>query len=553
MLTRRDFHKSLTGLAFASLAAGPLRAAGDTAGVLTDAQFLNRLTHGVTSDELATLARLGKSGWLDEQLAMPAEDAGLSGRFATAGLWIQYDEGENEAGEKWEAVAELRPLTLLNETPEVLVQLLNWERAIDYSERELPALEVIAASFIRVVHAPAQLREVMTQFWHEHFSVNAMKDETTAALFPPYDAMLRENAFGNFRVMLGEVARSPAMLHYLNNDESSASPANENYARELLELHTLGQDNYFNDIYENWREVPGADKGQAIGYIDADVYEVARALTGWSIGDGRYTSEGAETAMTGRFAYVEAWHDPYQKRVLGHELEAFGGPGEDGDAVLDILAAHPATARFVTTKMLRRMGIENPSQEYRDVVAGVFGEKSSAPDQIGQTVRAIVEHSEFSTTPPEKLRRPFEYLAALYRTTGAEISPKGREMNWRLETAGWSQHRVRPPTGHSDKTEDWADTRTINGMVELARNAHDDWTEITKNILGQVPGGATTLGEMADYWADKFAIPTDRFDTAFEAFESDRGEEVPTDFGDIEWVNQIFVTSAALGPEFLFR
>ncbi len=553
MLTRRDFHKSISGLAFTAMALGPVHRANAAVEGISDTAFLNRLTHGATPESRQELAQLGRAKWLDQELAKPAKDAGLDERFADAELWIEYEEGETEGGKSWPAAAESTALTWLDKTPEELVTLLDWENPVSYTVRERPTNEVIAASYIRAVHASAQLREVITQFWHEHFSVNAAKDELTAALFPVYDAMFRENAFGNFRVMLGQVARSPVMLHYLNNDDSAASPANENYARELLELHTLGQDNYFNDIYENWDEVPGALEGQAQGYIDADVYEVARALTGWSIGDGRYAGEDAETEITGRIAYVEGWHDPYQKRILGTEFPAFSTAEADGDAVLDLLAAHPGTARFVSGKLLLRLGIEDPSQGYQDKISAVFWDNRDAPDQIAQTLRAIIEHDEFSATPPSKLRRPFEFVMALYRSTGAQVSPKGEEMDWRIGAAGWAQHRVRPPTGHSDKTIDWADTRTINGLVDLARNSHDDWSNITENILKIVPEGVQTIGEMTEYWAERFAIPPESYDPVIAAIYDDRDDAMPTDPGDIEWVNQILVASAALSSEFLFR
>lgn len=552
MLTRRDFHKSVAGFALANLASGPVWAAGDAGGISDDI-FLNRLTHGATPQLRAELARMGRTDWLTAELAKPASDVGLNDRFASARLWIEYEAGETEEGTAWPAVAEGRALTWLDKSPEELVSLLDWEAPIDYAERERPANEVIAAAYIRAVHAPAQLREVMTQFWHEHFSVNATKDEVTAALFPAYDRMLREQALGNFRAMLGQVARAPAMLHYLNNDDSQASPANENYARELLELHTLGQGNYFNDLYENWHDVPGASDGMASGYIDDDVYEVARAFTGWSIGDGRYVDENTDTPMSGQISFVEAWHDPYQKRILGQEFPAFSTAQADGDRVLDLLAAHPGTARFVTGKMLRRLGIESPSATYWQEIASVFQGQQNAPDQIAQTIRAIVEHPEFSQTPPSKLRRPFEFVMALYRATGAQISPKGDEMDWRISAAGWTQHRVHPPTGHSDRTEDWADTRTINGMIELARNSHDDWSNITENLLRKVPDGADSIGDMADHWTDRFGLRPDLFDPALQALGVGRDETAPSDGDDIEWVNQLLVASAALSSEFLYR
>ena len=553
MLTRREFHKSLTGLAIASLASGPLRATAATGDDLSDQVFLNRLTHGTTPDARAELAQIGQSAWLEKQLQMPARDADLSARFAATKLWIEYEAGDEGDGKTWPALAEGRGLEWLDRLPEDMVKLLDWDVAMDYSERERPAHEVIAASFIRAVHAPAQLREIITQFWHEHFSVNALKDETTAALYPAYDSMLRENAFGNFRTLLGHTAHAPVMLHYLNNDESSASPANENYARELLELHTLGQDSYFNDLYDRWDQVPGALEGEAVGYIDSDVYEVARALTGWSIGDGREFDNGEYTKTSGEFDYVEAWHDPYQKRILGREFPAFSGPTEDGEGVLDILAAHPGTARFVTKKLLRRLGIENPSKEYHDQIFAVFFDNQTAPDQIAMTLRAIVQHEEFAATPANKLRRPFEYVAALYRATGAEISPTGSEMDWRLGTSGWNQHQVRPPTGHSDKTEDWADTRTINGMIGLASYSHDDWNGVTENILATLADGVNTIGDMVGHWAERFDISTDSFDAALSVLDVDASDPAPTDKDGIDWTNQILVASAALGPDFVFR
>lgn len=183
---------------------------------------------------------------------------------------------------------------------------------------------------------------------------------------------MRRHALGNFRALLGEVAQSPTMLYYLNNASSRASPANENYARELLELHTMGVANYLNDQFDNWHDVPKAEDGLAVGCIDQDVYEVARAFSGWTVGDGGWLDAGTDKPVTGAFFYATLWHDPYQKRVLGVEFEANAAPMSDGEKVLDMLAAHPATARFVTEKILRRLGLENPRAALKARVAEVF-------------------------------------------------------------------------------------------------------------------------------------------------------------------------------------
>ena len=550
MLTRRTFNTSLAALALASLTNRSALAASRQG--LGDAAFLNRLSFGATPESLAELSKLGREGWLEKQLSLPARDAGLDERLGRCRLHIEYEAGEDENGNRWDAVSEDRPLHYLHAKPADLVPLLDWERGMDYAERARPMAEVIQASIVRAVHAPAQLREVMTQFWHNHFNVYADKDETIAALFPPYDAGLREHALGNFRALLGHVAKSPAMLHYLNNDNSRASPANENYARELLELHTLGAEHYFNDRYESWHEVPGAEAGQAIGYIDDDVYEVARALTGWSIGDGRWLSDNLNAPMTGDFHYVEIWHDPYQKRVLGHELPAFAGPLEDGEKVLDILATHPGTARFVSRKMLRALGIEAPSEGYLQQVAERFLAEAEAPDQIARVIREIALHPEFAATPPMKLRRPFEFLAGLYRAAGSDVAPQGDGFYYLLELAGWTQHLVHPPTGHSDSTEDWADTRTINGLINIALESHADWVEAAPEGL-RSPEGARSLGDLARYWAGRFGIDPAPLEDAIRAHDASPRDPLPEDDGDVEYANAVLLSVAALGPEFLFR
>jgi uncharacterized protein (DUF1800 family) len=473
MITRRMFHaRLLAALAATALPAVRPAAAADT----SEDVWLNRLTFGANASARADMARLGRSAWLDWQLSLPPDDPGLTDRLGKARLRIAYEAGEDEHGNSWPASEELRPLSALAADPADLVRFLDWGpgKGMDYSERTRPAQEVIAASLIRAVHAPAQLREVMTQFWHDHFHVNADKDETTAVFFASHDAILRAEAFGNFRKLLGEVARSPAMLYYLNNADSVASPANENYARELLELHTLGAANYLNDKVKNWADVPGAAEGLAIGYLDLDVYEVARAFTGWSVGDGRWLAEGEEAPRTGRFHYVARWHDPYQKRILGREFPPNRGPMEDGDEVLDMLAAHPGTARFVCEKIARRFLADDPPPALVDRLAQVFLAASEAPDQIAQVLRALVLSPEFEN-PPSKLRRPFEFLAAIYRATGAEVIGTENSFHWQLTRAGWQQHTYGPPTGHPDKIDAWTGASTLNRYVDIALSAHEEW------------------------------------------------------------------------------
>ena len=548
MVTRREFHKGLLGLAFASLAAPRVHA---NFGVNPPATYLNRLTFGAHIDTHEEFVRLGLDGWLENQLAMPESDPDLTARLSAARLHIGYEAGIAENGESWPAVDEMRPLSMLNARAETLVKYLDYEQPFAFAERVRPGNEVIAANFIRAAHSKAQLREVMTQFWHNHFNVNAMKDADTAVFFPEYDRIMRRHAFGNFRQLLGEVTRAPSMLYYLNNASSRASPANENFARELLELHTLGAPNYMNDRYNHWREVPGAESGYALGYIDQDVYEVARAFTGWTVGDGGWLGDSANKPATGQFFYATLWHDPYQKRILGAEFEANAAPLSDGEKVLDLLATHPATASFVSEKIIRRLGLENPTEGFKDRIASVFLRAAHDDDQIAKVIRAIVLSEEFATTPPAKLRTPFEFIIALFRATGAQLIEPQMDIYWQLERAGWPQHQVRPPTGPSDQSADWANTRTLSSMVTYALYAHYGYLD---GIQFNPKVTAKTWGDYAEHWVKALHAPLDTVKAFLNAMDVSPSESLPVANEEyLLWGANNAIALAALTPEFMFR
>ena len=541
-LTRRQFHLTL----MASLAASALPRAA-SANPAADL-WLNRLTFGATPADRATFA--DPLPWLEDQLSRPADDPGLTDRLAAARLRITYEAGSDENDHKWAAKDELRPLTSLSNAPADHLYCIDWDQGMDYAERVRPANEVIAAALIRAVHAPAQLREVMAQFWHDHFSVNSQKDEFTAAFFPSHDRLLRDGAFGNFRALLGNVARSPAMLYYLNNADSRASPANENFARELLELHTLGASSYFNDHYSDWQSVPKNADGLAQGYLDLDVYEVARAFTGWSVGDGRWIAEGSDAPKTATFHYIEAWHDPYQKRILGIEFAPNRAPMADGEQVLDMLAAHPGAARFVCTKIARRLLTDDPEAALVDALAAVFLSAKDAPDQIAQVIRALVAHPSFATTPPGKLRRPFEFMAALYRATGAEITGTENAQHYHLMRAGWRQHEYGPPTGHPDTTAKWTGASSLNRLIDLALYAHDGGYGVATMDLAATED-AETIGQFLSRWSMKIGSDTAKLAETMEMDPNAPAGDLSAD--DRKSAAAVAVAFAALTPQFLLR
>ncbi len=546
-IDRRGF--LIAAAAAALLRPGTARAAAPPA---ADETFLNRLTFGATPAARAELAALGRAGWLRAQAGLRPDGPAMQARLAALRLRISYEAGQDQGG-SWGAVDEARPLVWLGPEADqaAAMRLARWDRAMGWPERMRPSDEVILAALVRAVHEPAQLNEVMTQFWHDHFNVNAQKFEGTAVFFPAYDRAMRGNALGNFRVLLGEVVRAPAMLHYLNNADSRASPANENFARELLELHTLGAQNYLNARYAAWNDVPGAAEGLAEGYIDDDVWEVARAFTGWTIGDGRWVADGETTPETGLFAYVEAWHDPYQKRVLGRDLPPMAAPMADGEAVLDILAAHPGTARHVCAKIARRLLADDPDPALVDRLAAVFLGARDAPDQIAQVVTALATDPAFDA-PPGKRRRPFEFLAALYRGSGAEVAPRELGYAAELARAGWTQHRVAPPTGHPDRAEDWAAGAVLLRQVDLALMASEPWFQVAGPLA--VPEGVTTFGALAAHWAGRLlGDGGDRLEEVLAGWEVAPGDPLPEALDDLQGRSATMVAFAALSPQFLFR
>ncbi len=361
----------------------------------------------------------------------------------------------------------------------------------------------------RAAHSRWQLREVLVDFWHNHFNVNGnVDDNRVATLFPAYDRdVIRRHCMGNFRELLGAVARSAPMLLYLNNASSKASPANENFARELFELHTLGAPAYFNHLYNRWRDVPGAIDGKPVGYIDQDVYEAARAFTGWTLADGSDTGRGDTLPDNGEFYYYAGWHDPYQKRVLGIEFDPNNPPMADGDKVLDLVARHPATAQFVATKLCRRLVAESPPEALVQAAVEAFTRSADQPDQIGQTVRAIVLSPQFAGTWGQRVKKPFELAVSFIRATGAEVRFSGENddsLLYLTDSMGQFLFAWPTPTGHPEAAAHWTGSGTMLARWNCALSmTADDFKPIRFHLLRQTPASAGTWRQIALYWADR--------------------------------------------------
>ena len=460
-----------------------------------DRLVLGRLAFGYGSDTATRFRADGLERWVDSQLAAPAaDDAGTAARLAAVRLKIKYD-----ATEHYPAVDEMRPLTTLGKDVSQLWRTATEKDGFAYPERQLPRQELAAATILRAVHSPWQLREVMVGFWHDHFNVNAVGDQMVAAALPDYDRTLRSHALGNFREFLEAVAKSPAMLIYLNNRSSRAGIANENYARELLELHTLGRGAYLNDLYSRWKEVPGAPQGRPSGYIDQDVYEAARAFTGWAVEDGSGLGGGQSLPATGRFVYVEGWHDNYQKRVLATDFDPFQPPLADGRKVLDLVAFHPATARYVCTRLCRRLVADEPPEALVAGAAKVWSDNARARDQIARVVAHIAKSAAARQNFGAKVKRPLELVASYARAAGLDLTVTNGLLG-ELDGSGQKLFGWPPPTGHPDTGAYWLGSHVLRKRWSLLLGLSENWWGTGVFEPAAALGRPMAAGETAALW-----------------------------------------------------
>ncbi len=384
--------------------------------------------------------------------------------------------------------------------------------------------ELQASRILRAVYSERQLQEVMVDFWTNHFNVFAGKGADRWLLVSYDRDTIRPNAMGKFSDLLQATAQSPAMLFYLDNFQSvssNAQPAggnrpgaqrgplaqllmgyrannrpqirmsnnpeqqrpqqqarrgiNENYARELMELHTLGVDG---------------------GYTQKDVQEVARCFTGWTIFAPRGGAAAPQAMLNGRradmlrenagkFFFNARAHDDGEKVVLGHKIPA-GGGFKDGLMVLDILAHNPATAKFIATKLVRHFVSDSPSSALVDRVASAF---TKSDGDIRETLRAIFFSPEFNS--PEayraKVKRPFELAISALRTLGAETTGGPQLHQW-IARMGEPLYGFQTPNGYSDMAESWVNTggllERLNFGLALAGNRIPGTRVNLKGLLG---------------------------------------------------------------------
>ena len=454
---------------------------------------LNRIGFGARPGDIERVRQIGLEAYIDRQLHPErVADAGMSARltgFATLSKSTREIADEYfipalraRVEIKKEAAAEAQKK---DEPANDKAKPERTPAQMEAQRRQREVLDELSEQkILRAAFSERQLEEVMTDFWFNHFNVFAGKGATQIYLTEYERDVIRPHAFGKFRDLLEATATSPAMLFYLDNWQSAdpnardprddrrriqarggfgpfgrprrfppimlppprPAPAqqnpqrqrpglNENYGRELMELHTLGVDG---------------------GYTQQDVVAVARAFTGWTIAGPR---------QGGGFRFEPKMHDRGEKIVLGHKIKA-GGEREDGERVLDILAKHPSTARFISTKLVRRFVSDTPPQSLVDRAARRF---SDTDGDIREVLRTILTSPEFFAADAyrAKIKTPFEFVVSAVRATGVEVS-SARPLVQAVRQLGMPLYFCQPPTGYADRADAWVNTGALLNRMNFA-------------------------------------------------------------------------------------
>jgi uncharacterized protein (DUF1800 family) len=347
--------------------------------------------------------------------------------------------------------------------------------------------ELAEAKLLRAIYSNRQLDEVMTDFWFNHFNVFIGKGPDRYMINAYEREVIRPHALGKFKDILAATAKSPAMLFYLDNWQSVGpnselalygpqrfaghrgrfprprpqqaknrpSGLNENYAREIMELHTLGVDG---------------------GYTQKDVTELAKVLTGWTI---------EQPQMGGGFKFNERAHEPGPKYILGRKIGEHGE--KEGEEMLDVLAHHPSTAKFISRKLAMRFVSDNPPQALVDRMAETFLKKDG---DIREVLRTMFRSPEFWAADAyrAKMKTPFEFVASAARASGADIQ-NAMPLVGTLNRMGMPLYAMQPPTGYSMKAEAWVNSSALLNRMNFALQlASGKLPGMSLNPQGLIPG-----------------------------------------------------------------
>ena len=355
----------------------------------TDFRALSRMTYAPRISDRSFVRENGLGAWIEEQLD---------------------PENIDDSSVQWR----LRSLESLKLPP----------KDVEAWEEDDVVAELSQAAILRATYSNRQLFEVMVRFWSDHFNISVEKGDCW--LLKPTDEreIIRPHTFGRFEELLGASAHSPAMLVYLDNQANIWEAPNENYAREVLELHTLG--------------VEG-------GYSQGDVMELARMLTGWRV---------KEHFWKGEFTFEEDWHDPGVKTFMGDRFSP--GDTREAEAVLLSLANAPSTARHLSTKILCRFVCDDPEHEAPELIERATRTFLETRGDIRQVVRLILLDGLSSNpgTRLPKFKRPFEYVVSALRLLGVDTDG-GAPIQGYLRAMGQPLYAWPTPDGPADDASAW--------------------------------------------------------------------------------------------------
>lgn len=434
--SRRDFLKLAgTALAGSAMTAGWAQAIAAAQGSVPGGStpdpalhLLNRVTYGPRPEDVENIRQMGTDAWLEAQLAPETID--------------------DPAGDEI-----MRQLPILSMDRRA-VHSLGFDGRVH--------LAVTQGMIMRAVYSERQLHERMVEFWTDHFNVPA--EELAHDLVIMHRDVIRRHALGRFRDLVLGTAQSPAMLTYLDQAFSSREHPNENYARELMELHTLG--------------VAG-------GYTEADVQAAARALTGWTIQNGTATG----------FYFDPEMHDTDPKTVLGHELPADRGI-EDGLHLISLLVNHPSTAHFVCRKLCVRFVSDTPPDSLIESSARVWRETSG---EIVPVLRHILTSPEFYASAGQKLRRPLDFFIGVLRVTGTRYLNEWL-MHEHLADLAQPPYGWNPPNGYPDVAGAWLSSSGLLARWNIAMSlTHNAWSEPDSGMVARLDrliDSPSTAGEL---------------------------------------------------------
>jgi len=434
--------------------------------------LLARAAFGARPGEMEHAREIGARAWIEEQLDHES---------------IDDSEVEDLLHDR---------LPALSMAPRLLLRYGN-------NENEAPQ-QLLLSSFYRFIFSKRLLYQVMVEFWSDHFNIALPTGNARYFKIVDDNEVIRKHALGKFKDLLTASASSPAMLNYLDNDISTRRQPNENYAREIMELHSLGV----------------AVDGDP--YTEADVLEVAKCFTGW-------TWDRSDSSSTyGEYLYREDWHDNSLKTVLGNIIPA-GGGRNDALQVIDILCAHPATARFLATKLIRRLVTDDPVGKTPELIDRVAERFLSTDGDIKEMVHAILTSSEFAnsfTGYGGRLSRPIDLVVRSLRVGGIpesafdlNYSRSARNSLWfkldrLLQTMGHRMFYWETPDGYPDVKEAWASSTVMlsrwNFGLALAGAGDPSGGILGAQLVRDfTPQGAPdvpafdTAGEAIDWWVER--------------------------------------------------